>query len=78
MEIRRRQRLRAKIVAKIRMPLIRRRKAAFRGRSDILFTFIPTFGVGWGFEDVTVFRNEEGRGCIRRAESAEQRDISRH
>jgi len=49
-----------------------------RGCTDILFTFISTLQIGWGFENVTVFRNEEGRGCIHRAESAEHGDISRH
>lgn len=38
--------------------------------SIYIYTHLP--GCCWWFEDVTVFRDEEGRGWIRRAESAEQ------
>lgn len=49
-----------------RDPLIHHCKAVFRGRADILFTFIPTFRSRWGSEDVVELGMERGtEGCVR-------------
>lgn len=57
-------------------PLIHHCKAVFRGRADILFTFIPTFRSRWGSEDVVELGMERGGGaCIYRGESSGERWI---
>lgn len=55
-------------------------KAVFRGRADILFTFIPTFRSRWGSEDVVELGMERGGGrgvCVYlyRGESSGERWI---
>lgn len=62
--------------SKTETPPIHRRRAVFRGRADILFTFIPTFRSRWEPEDVGGTRGPyKDEGCIHGGESREERWI---